>query len=181
MTKSNVMKKALSAFNTEGTKLRNRFVQVFFTKISNTKDTSIKLQFLLFISILNICASNAYAQSDLSDRKAKTSASFNACVEQSGGATFAMQDCTVTEITKQKKALSQLYTKTLSNLPLKRQIVLKNSQRAWTTYYKTACEVYRDGRLGQSSITNTDGCYFGLMLERVQTMQWLYDAAKNVK
>ena len=150
-------------------------------KTTNTKDTSIKLQFLLFFTILNIYTSNAYAQSDLSDRKAKTSASFNACVEQSGGATFAMQDCTNAEVAKQKKILNQLYVKTLNNLPQKRQLVLKRSQRAWAIYYKTACDVYSDGRLGQSAITNTDGCYLDLMLERVQTMQWLYDAAINAK
>lgn len=109
--------------------------------------------------------------------KDNTSLAFNTCIQKSDGATFKMIDCTNKEIALQEKALDTQYKQALSKLPKDRQRVLTRSQEGWRSYYKSACEIYNDPALGQSALTNTSGCYLGVLLERVDTMSWLSEHA----
>ena len=139
------------------------------------------LVFLLSLFSVTVCVKANVMEQSTDSSGDKTTQVFRQCIDRSGGATFAMHDCTYAEIEYQKKELTKLYQATLKQLPKNRQKVLQRAQSAWVAYYKVACEVYRDERAGQSAITNTDGCYLNLVVDRVEVMKSLHDAALNLK
>jgi uncharacterized protein YecT (DUF1311 family) len=103
----------------------------------------------------------------------RTSKSYAACLDQAGGATFAMQDCIREELERQDRRLNETYKALIDSLPEKRQAQLRDAQRKWIAFRDANCEFYYDPQGGSAAGLASNECVLTLTAERAHELETL--------
>ena len=99
------------------------------------------------------------------------SASYKQCINQSNGETINMLNCIVTETKSQDVSLNKIYQQLLKELPQKRIMLLKQSQRMWLGFVKINCDFKINPNGGTSESLVANGCYMDSIAARVQELE----------
>ncbi|MCG5243015.1 lysozyme inhibitor LprI family protein [Azospirillum doebereinerae] len=122
------------------------------------------------ILLLNVAMMAVPAQAE----KNNLSATYTNCMDNSGGVTFDMIECTPEEHEKQDKRLNSAYKQALKAVG-DRANTLKEVQRAWLKYRDLTCG-FAGGAEGSSARIIGSSCFLQMTAERADELQ---DIAKN--
>ncbi|MEZ2417459.1 lysozyme inhibitor LprI family protein [Luteibacter sp. RCC_6_2] len=86
----------------------------------------------------------------------KLRASYQHCLDASGGATPGMQDCIDAEFAYQDKRLNAVYKRLMSTASASERIVLRNEERGWIVAKEKRCAVPESP--GQGDIIDSASC-----------------------
>lgn len=95
---------------------------------------------------------------------------YNACIENSGGATFSMIDCMTAEYEQQDKRLNAAYKAVVKQLEGKRVQELKEAQRAWIKFRDLNCGFLAGGE-GQMARIESNSCMLSMTAERADELK----------
>ena len=93
-------------------------------------------------------------------------AKFGACIDASGGATFAMIKCINAEYERQDLRLNKAYQTVMSDLSAERRQALRAAQRAWITFRDANCSFYFDPQGGSYARVAANECMMSETAER---------------
>ncbi|MFI4953808.1 MAG: lysozyme inhibitor LprI family protein [Burkholderiales bacterium] len=80
--------------------------------------------------------------------------SYGVCLDASGGADAAMQDCISTKYVYQDARLNTIYGTLMRKLPKGERTRLRVEEREWMTYRDATCKLTPDGGQGQRLESN---------------------------
>ena len=88
----------------------------------------------------------------------QTSKAYAACLEKSGGVTFAMQACIADEFERQDKRLNAAYKALIAAVSEKRKAELRDVQRKWIAFLDANCRFYNDPEGGTGDRLAANEC-----------------------
>ena len=103
----------------------------------------------------------------------RTSKSYAACLDKSGGATFAMQGCISEELDRQDRRLNGAYEALMGSVPEKRRAQLRDAQRKWIAFRDANCEFYYDPQGGSAARLSSSECVVTLTAKRAHELETL--------
>lgn len=101
------------------------------------------------------------------------SPAYSACMDQSGGVTVYMLDCSAAELAQQDARLNHFYQVAKQDLETAQQQKLLAAQRAWITFRDNDCDLLGTLTGGTLDSLNAAGCYLEKTKIRADEIQWL--------
>ncbi|HEY6992323.1 MAG TPA: lysozyme inhibitor LprI family protein [Xanthobacteraceae bacterium] len=103
----------------------------------------------------------------------RTSRSYAACLDKTGGVTSAMQDCIREELERQDRRLNGAYQALMGSVPEKRRAQLRDAQRKWIAFRDANCEFYYDPQGGSAARLASNECVVTLTAQRAHELETL--------
>ena len=103
----------------------------------------------------------------------KLSASFDACMDKSGGVTAEMRACISAEHTRQDQQLNRNYQALMAELPQERKKQLQTAQRLWLQYRDANCQFYADPDGGTAAGVAAADCVLQMTAGRARELAGL--------
>ena len=100
---------------------------------------------------------------------------FSTCMNNSGGVTAEMLNCTGNEYTQQDARLNKAYKKLTSQLSAGRKKELLRVQRLWIQYRDANCKFYEDPDGGTNATINAASCNLEMTARRAQELENLME------
>ena len=92
---------------------------------------------------------------------------FSTCIDDSGGVTVEMLNCSAAEIELQDTRLNKAYKEVMVQLSQSRKKQLKDAQRAWIKFRDANCKFYADAEGGGSMVgLNSSDCIMSTTASR---------------
>ncbi len=104
---------------------------------------------LCLVALTQVCAKAEEQQ---------TSKAYAACLDKSGGVTFAMQACIADEFERQDKRLNAAYKALIGAVSEKRKTELRDVQRKWIAFLDANCSFYDDPEGGTADRLAANEC-----------------------
>jgi uncharacterized protein YecT (DUF1311 family) len=104
---------------------------------------------LCLVALTQVCAEAEEHQ---------TSKVYAACLDKSGGVTFAMQACVADEFERQDKRLNAAYKALIGTVSEKRKTELRDVQRKWIAFLDANCSFYDDPEGGTADRLAANEC-----------------------
>ena len=101
------------------------------------------------------------------------SASFDACMNQSGGVTVEMHACISAEHAHQDQQLNRSYQALMAELTPERKKQLQTAQRLWLQYRDANCQFYADPDGGTAAGVAAAECVLQMTAERARELKHL--------
>ena len=98
------------------------------------------------------------------------SASFDACMDQSGGVTAEMHACISAEHTRQDQQLNRNYQALMAELTPARKKQLQTAQRLWLQYRNANCQFYADPDGGTAAGVAAADCVLQMTASRAREL-----------
>ena len=92
---------------------------------------------------------------------------FSTCIDNSGGVTVEMLNCSAAEIELQDARLNKAYKEVMAQLSESRKKELRDAQRAWIKYRDANCKFHADAEGGGSVVgLNSSDCFMSATASR---------------
>lgn len=101
----------------------------------------------------------------------KYTATYDKCMDRSGGVTSAMLDCGYAETKIQDTKLNKAYKNATKTLEPKKQAELKEVQRQWVKYRDAKCGFYYGITGGTIDSLNASSCVLEMTAVRAQELE----------
>ena len=98
----------------------------------------------IFTAALLAASSLLTAPAAAQTSAAPLSATFQTCLDKSGGVTFEMRECISAEYERQDQLLNRNYKALMADLTPERKKQLQTAQRLWLQYRDANCQFYAD-------------------------------------
>lgn len=98
------------------------------------------------------------------------SASFDACMDKSGGVTVEMHTCISAEHTRQDQQLNRNYRALMAELTPERKKQLQTAQRLWLQYRDANCNFYADPDGGTAAGVAAADCVLQMTAGRAREL-----------
>ncbi len=98
------------------------------------------------------------------------SASFDACMNQSGGVTVEMHACISAEHARQDQQLNHNYKALMAELSPERKKQLQTAQRLWLQYRDANCQFYADPDGGTAAGVAAADCVLQMTAHRAREL-----------
>ena len=98
----------------------------------------------IFAAALLAASSLLTAPAAAQTSAAPLSATFQTCLDKSGGVTFEMRECISAEYERQDQLLNRNYQALMADLTPERKKQLQTAQRLWLQYRDANCHFYAD-------------------------------------
>lgn len=98
----------------------------------------------IFAAALLVASSLLTAPAAAQTSAAPLSATFQTCLDKSGGVTFEMRECISAEYERQDLLLNRNYQALMADLTPERKKQLQTAQRLWLQYRDANCQFYAD-------------------------------------
>lgn len=96
---------------------------------------------------------------------------FSVCMDNSGGITAEMLNCSSTEIKLQDTRLNKAYKEVMAQLPPLRKKQLQDAQRAWIKYRDANCNFYDDPDGGTMASVSSSDCFMSATASRAKEIE----------
>jgi uncharacterized protein YecT (DUF1311 family) len=97
-------------------------------------------------------------------------------MEQSGGVTAEMLECSSNELRRQDSLLNEAYSQAIAALNAPQKNLLREAQRAWIAYRDTTCSfMAKLGDRGTMASLIDSGCFLQTTAERARWLKQLSD------
>ena len=106
------------------------------------------------------------------DNRPRTEA-YAECLDKSGGATFAMQDCIREEFEGQDRRLNTAYRALMGSVSGKSRTQLRDAQRKWIAFRDVNCNFYYDPQGGSAVRLAANKCVVTLTAVRAHELETL--------
>ena len=101
--------------------------------------------------------------------------SYNTCMDNSGGVTMNMLECTNQEIKHHDTLLNAHYKQAMKSLEQGKKEELKNVQRMWIKYRDAKCGFYVGLSGGTMDRIIASGCYLDMTAQRAAELKDIYE------
>lgn len=129
--------------------------------------TAILLKTLSAIGIFSMAVITTHAHAEN-----QYSTTYNTCMDNSGGITVNIRDCTSAETKIQDARLNSIYQQLIKTLPPKSKTKLRNAQRAWIKYRdKEVASSALQVEGGTLALIIADDMYLGMTSDRADELQ----------
>jgi uncharacterized protein YecT (DUF1311 family) len=98
------------------------------------------------------------------------SPTYSACMDESGGVTMNMLDCTGSEIEQQDARLNQNYKTAMQALTPAQQIQLRDAQRLWIKFRDADCALLGSLTGGSIDRINSASCFLDMTKQRADDL-----------
>lgn len=92
-------------------------------------------------------------------------------MDNSGGITAEMLNCSSTEIKLQDTRLNKAYKEVMAQLPPLRKKQLQDAQRAWIKYRDANCNFYDDPDGGTMASVSSSDCFMSATASRAKEIE----------
>lgn len=100
---------------------------------------------------------------------------YSVCMQQSGGITINMIDCSAAENKRQDARLNKAYKEVMAQLSPVRKKELQTVQRVWIKYRDANCDFYADPDGGTLGIVNANSCFLQETASRANELEGFMD------
>ncbi len=104
---------------------------------------------------------------------AETSAAYDACIADSGGATAVVLACMAAEIERQEVEMARLSRRFLATLDPERAARWWETQRVWRLYREWQCAFFRHPRSGSGGVVDAQQCVLDETVRHVAVLRAL--------
>lgn len=98
------------------------------------------------------------------------SATFQTCLDKSGGVTFEMRECISAEYERQDLLLNRNYKALMADLTPERKKQLQTAQRLWIQYRDANCQFYADPDGGTAAGVAAADCVLQMTANRAREL-----------
>jgi len=105
-------------------------------------------------------------------------ASFNACIDRSGGVTSSMNDCIGIELDYQNSRLKRIYKRLMAAFDKAGQEQMRQAEQAWNAMMKAYCDPGPEPGTGQS--LDAYGCTLNETAKRASMLEYMNQHKSNV-
>ena len=102
--------------------------------------------------------------------------SYKTCIEQSGGVTVEMLNCTATETEYQDARLNKIYKALVKKMPKQRALLLQKSERLWLDFRQANCAARVDPNGGTAESLVATECHLGSIGSCAQELENLNES-----
>ncbi|WP_027994660.1 lysozyme inhibitor LprI family protein [Simplicispira psychrophila] len=113
----------------------------------------------------------ACASLTASAQDAALSPQYATCMDQSGGVTVGMIDCTTAETSRQDARLNRAYKTAMAAQSPERRKQLQTAQRAWIKFRDANCDFYNDPDGGSMARVSANQCMLTSTANRAQEIE----------
>ncbi|MNF62985.1 hypothetical protein D3C85_1203410 [compost metagenome] len=101
------------------------------------------------------------------------STTYTACMDESGGVTVNMLDCTGHETEQQDARLNQNFKAAMQALAQAQQAQLRDAQRLWIKFRDADCTLLGSLTGGTIDSVNSASCFLDMTKKRADDLAWL--------
>jgi len=123
-------------------------------KIAFSKFLRLVMSRVVAVILCLVALTQVYAKAE----EQQTSKAYAACLDKSGGVTFAMQACIADEFERQDKRLNAAYKALIGAVSEKRKTELRDVQRKWIAFLDANCSFYDDPEGGTADRLAANEC-----------------------
>ena len=127
----------------------------------------------IFAAALLAASSWLIAPAAAQTSAAPLSATFQTCLDKSGGVTFEMRECISAEYERQDLLLNRNYQALMADLTPERKKQLQSAQRLWIQYRDANCQFYADPDGGTMAAIAAADCGLQMTADRVRELAGL--------
>lgn len=127
----------------------------------------------IFAAALLAASSLLTAPAAAQTSAAPLSATFQTCLDKSGGVTFEMRECISAEYERQDLLLNRNYKALMADLTPERKKQLQTAQRLWLQYRDANCQFYADPDGGTMAAIAAADCGLQMTADRVRELAGL--------
>lgn len=127
----------------------------------------------IFAAALLAASSLLTAPAAAQTSAAPLSATFQTCLDKSGGVTFEMRECISAEYERQDQQLNRNYQALMAELTPERKKQLQAAQRLWIQYRDANCQFYLDPDGGSMATIAAADCSLQITADRARELEGL--------
>ena len=127
----------------------------------------------IFAAALLAASSLLTAPAAAQTSAAPLSATFQTCLDKSGGVTFEMRECISAEYARQDQLLNRHYKALMADLTPERKKQLQSAQRLWIQYRDANCQFYADPDGGTMAAIAAADCGLQMTADRARELAGL--------
>lgn len=127
----------------------------------------------IFAAALLAASSLLTAPAAAQTSAAPLSATFQTCLDKSGGVTLEMRECISAEYERQDQLLNRNYQALMADLTPERKKQLQSAQRLWIQYRDANCQFYADPDGGTMAAIAAADCGLQMTADRVRELAGL--------
>lgn len=124
----------------------------------------------LWAAALLTASSTLAAPATAQTSAAPLSATFQTCLDKSGGVTFEMRECISAEYERQDQLLNRNYQALMADLTPERKKQLQTAQRLWIQYRDANCQFYLDPDGGTAAGVAAADCVLQMTAARAREL-----------
>src|SRR3954447_5227459 len=132
-------------------------------------------------ALVTLLAFGSAAMPQAADPEVKTPSpygpTYDTCMDQSGGVTLAMLNCTADEQRRQDVRLNQAYQRVRDASRPERKQKLREAERAWIADRDASCSLLAEFQGGTMASLSVSGCFLHRTAERAKWLEELGDMA----